>query len=212
MPSKRFFYEDEELITTTPGYNTEISSELKEKESVHGNIALVDGMGVRSTPYLEKHFNKLRLLAHEKLSIASAEIGTQKSALANEWAIVKSKVNDVVVEPVVPRLMDVLFPVLVVSVFVSRRSFPVRFLSTAAVGGFTFKHNMPQTYENIKSRFLTWEYENFPEAAKQQNDKFASLDVMASDVTKYTSQAKSDLQAQIHDARKWVVSALSDED
>lgn len=211
MTGKRLFYEDEELITTTPGYNTVISPELKEKESVHGTIALVDGMGVRSTPYLEKHFNTFRLMVHDKLSILNAELGTQKTALCNEIASLKAKVNGVVVEPVVPRIMDVLLPVLAVSVFVSRRALPVRFLSTGIVGFFTVKHNMPQTYGNLKKEFLDWEEEVFPEAVKQQNELAASACSLTKDLQKYSSQAKSDLQVRVHEARKWVVDALSDE-
>lgn len=211
MAGKRLFYEDEELITTTPGYNTEISKELKEKESVHGNIALVDGMGVRSTPYLEKHLNSFRLLAHDKLSIISAEFGTQKTALCNEINSLKAKVNGVVAEPVVPRIIDVLLPVLAVSVFVSKRSLPVRLVATGTVGFFTVKHNMPQTYGNLKKGFLDWEAEVFPEAVKQQNEIAATACSLTKDLQKYSSQAKSDLQVLVHEARKWVVDTLSDE-
>lgn len=211
MAGKRLFYEDEELITTTPGYNTEITPELKQKESVHGNIALVDGMGVRSTPYLEKHLNTFRLMVHDKLSILNAELATQKSALCNEITFLKAKVNSVVAEPVVPRIMDVLLPVLAVSVFVCKRALPVRFLATGTVGLFTVKYNMPQTYANLKKGFLDWEGEVFPDAVKQQNEIAASLCSLTKDVQKYSEQAKADLHALVHETRKWVVDALSDE-
>lgn len=211
MAGKRFFYEDEELITTTPGYNTEITQELEQKESIHGNIALVDGMGVRSTPYLEKHLNTVRLLAHDRLSIVFAELGTQKTALCNEFASLKAKVNDIVVEPVVPRIIDVLLPVLTTSVFVSKRAFPLRFVATTAVGLFTVKRNMPQTFDNLRNGFLKWEEEVLPEAVKQQNDLAASVSSLSEDLLKYTLQAQSDFQAQVHNARKWVVDVLSDE-
>ena len=81
MAPKRLFYEDDEVIITKPGFNVEISDDLKEQESSHGNISSIKGMGIRTAPVLEEYVNKTRLILHEKLSYYGAELGTQQSAL-----------------------------------------------------------------------------------------------------------------------------------
>lgn len=211
MGAKRSFYEDEELITTKPGYNAEISSELREKESAHGNISFIEGMGVRTTPYLEKHFNNLRLYLHDKLSVASAELGTQTTALSNEWNSFRSKLDEIILEPVIPDCVNVVFPVLVASIVVSRRSLPVRFLATSTVFGLSVKYYMPRTYNATTSKIVQWEKENYPELwQKGQEVGEATLDVLA-DLNKLRELLKLDLQRQVHEARVWVVKLLEDE-
>lgn len=210
MPSKRSFYGDEELITTKPGYNAEITSELQEKESAHGNISFIQGMGVRTTPYLEKHFNNLRLYVHDKLSIVNAELGTQKTAVANEWATFKSKVDEIIVEPVIPDCVNVIFPTLIASIVVSRRSLPIRFLATSTVFGVSVKYYMPRTYEKSKSKILGWEKESYPEIWKQQEEFGGQMRDLVGEFEKYKAQLKQDLQKQIHEARLWVAKLLED--
>lgn len=211
MGSKRSFYEDDELITTKPGYNAEITKDLQEKESSHGNISFVEGMGVRTTPYLEKHFNSVRQYLHEKVSIASAELGTQKTALANEYATFKSKVDEIILEPVIPDCVNVIFPVLVASIVVNRRSLPLRFLATSAVFGLSVKYYMPRTYGAAKSKVVLWEKENLPDLWQQQIEAEKSAKDFAAGVTEYSELLKIDLQRQIHEARLWVAKLLQDE-
>lgn len=210
MPAKRSFYGDEELITTKPGYNAEITKELQEKESSHGNISFIQGMGVRTTPYSEKHFNNLRLYAHDKWSILAAELGTQKTAVANEWSTIKNKVGEVIVDPVIPDCVNVIFPTLIASVAVGRRSLPIRFLATSAVFGVSVKYYMPRTYANTKSKLLLWEKETYPEFWKQQQEFGEQARDLVADFEKYRAQLKQDLQKQIHEARLWVAKLLED--
>lgn len=208
---KRSFYEDEELVTTKPGFNAEINSELKEKESAHGNISFIDGMGVRTTPYLEQHFNALRLYVHDKLSVVGAELATQKSALNNEYNYLKSKVDEVVVDPVLPDIMNVVFPLLVTSVLVSRRSLPVRFAVSTFVAGASVKYYMPRTYEATKSKLLAWEQHNLPEVYNQQTELSATFADYIKEASKLSEQAHQDLLQQVHVARKWVQEVFDDE-
>lgn len=206
----RSFYEDEELITTKPGFNTEINDVLKEKESSHGNISFVKGMGIRSTPYLETYISSLRKTLHENLSILSAELGTQKTAFFNEYANLQEKIDEVIKEPVVPQLVNIVGPILLTSVIVSRRSLPIRFVATAFVGGSCFKYYMPNTYNQVKGKLLDFEKETFPELAKQRTELLSTLVLYKNDADKYSASAKEDLQHQIHQARQWLENVLKD--
>lgn len=210
MAGKRHFYEDEELITTKPGFNTEISAQLKEKESAHGDIAYVDGMGVRTTPYLEKHLNAFRLYAHDKLSVAAAELGTQVSALGNEFNYLKSKIDEVVVDPVVPNLVNVVFPILVTSVLVHRRSLPVRFAVSTFVAGAAVKYYMPHTYDAAKTKLVTWERESLPELYESQQQLAASLYAHKEATVEHGQYLKLKLRQQVHEAREWIQKTLDD--
>lgn len=206
----RSFYEDEELIITKPGFNTEINADLKEQESSHGNISFVEGMGVRSTPYLEKYTEKLRLALHENLSILSAELGTQKTAILNEYANLQNKVDEVIKEPVVPQLVNVVGPLLLTTILVSKRSLPVRFVATTLVGGLSVRYYMPKTYEAAKTKLIAFEKENLPEVQKQRLDIMKHLDVYKHDAEKFADRRQKDLQRQVHHARKWVEKVMRD--
>lgn len=211
MGGKRSFYGNDELITTQPGYNAEITKELQEKESSHGNISFVEGMGVRTTPYFEKHFNNLRLFIHSKWAVASAELGTQKTALANEWNNFKSKLDEIILEPIIPDCVNVVFPMLVASIAVSRRSLPVRFVATSAVFGLSVKYYMPRTYQATKSKILLWEKESYPDLWQKQKEVGEAVRGLAADVNKLRELLRLDLQRQVHDARVWVAKILDDE-
>lgn len=207
----RSFYEDDELITTKPGYNAEITPELKQKESSHGNIAFIEGMGVRTTPFLEKHFNSLRLMLHDKLAVVNAELGTQSTALANEWNTLRGKFQGLVKEPFLPGVVDVVFPALVGSILVHKRALPIRFLVPTLFAGVAFRYNMPRTYEVTKSKILDWEQTNFPQAYTQQNELAATACEYNREALILAEQAKIDLQRQVHEARKFVVQLLGDD-
>lgn len=207
----RAFYEDDELITTKPGYNTEASAELKEQESSHGNISFVQGMGVRTAPFLESHFNALRLRLHDQVSVLSAELGTQQTALANEWRNLRSKAEGLIVDPVFENLPDIVLPALAGSILVSKRALPLRFIVPTLFGGVAFKYRMPESYNNIKSKALDWENETFPEVYKQQTELSAAIASYKGDAKKLTEEAKLDLQRQVHKARAYVAELLSDD-
>ena len=206
----RAFYEDDKLVSTTPGLNVEMSPVLKEQKSAHGNISFLNGMGVRSAPYLEKYAEKLRLVLHERLSVASAEIDTQKSALVNEFANLKQIVTDIVQEPVVPQLINVVGPVLLTSVVVAHRSLPVRFVATTFVGGACVKYYMPRTYAEAKTQLLLTEKMHFQQSQRVRADVLAQLDAFQSDARAFGNRAENDLQRQIHQARKWLERVFED--
>ncbi|GEQ71012.1 hypothetical protein JCM33374_g4693 [Metschnikowia sp. JCM 33374] len=211
MAPRRSFYEDDELVTTKPGINAEIQPELKQQESAHGNISFVDGMGVRTTPYLEKQANAFRHYVHDKASVLLAELGTQKTAVANEWANLQSKINDTILDPVFPGVVSFVFPILVTNVFVAKRALPLRFLASSLVAGVSLKYNMPLTYLASKGKLAAWEKENFPELHKQQGDLFQIAHVWVQDAKVLRDDAKLDLQKSVHDARIALIKALDDE-
>lgn len=206
----RSFYEDEELVVTKPGFNTEINKDLKEKESSHGNISFVEGMGVRSTPYLEKYVEKLRLTLHENLAVLGAELGTQTTAISNEYSNLKDKIDELIKEPVVPQLVNVVGPILLTSVIVSRRSLPLRFFATSLVGGTCVKYYMPKTFDLVQHKLLALEKEQFPESKKQREQILKHINVYKKDAEKFSERTQKDLQRQIHHARKWLERVMRD--
>lgn len=208
---RRSFYEDDELVTTKPGINAEIQPELQAKESSHGNISFVDGMGVRTTPYLEKQANAFRHFLHEKTSVLAAEIGTQKTAFVNEWHTLQSKLDETILDPVFPGVVSFVLPILVTNVFVAKRALPLRFLASSLVAGVSLKYNMPLTYVASKGKLCAWEKENFPELHKQQQELASAANLWVKDAKVLRDQAKVDLQKQVHDARLALVKAWDDE-
>lgn len=204
----RHFYENDDRVITTPGYNQEIPADLKEQESSHGNISFVDGMGVRSTPYLEKQANAVRTYFLGFLSIIGAELGTQKTAVINEWNTLKAEVDSVVVDPVFPQVANVIAPILVSAVAVSRSNLAVRFAVTSAVGAFATRHYMPRTFNNVVSTIAETEEKNFPELYRLQNELLQSTKSLSVELGKYVDVAEIDLQRQIHEARAYIAKIL----
>ncbi|KAF8000723.1 hypothetical protein HF325_004512 [Metschnikowia pulcherrima] len=174
--ARRSFYEDDELVTTKPGMNAEIQPELREKESSHGNISFVDGMGVRTTPYLERHSNALREFIRNNTRVILAELGTQQTALRNEWLNLKAKIDETILDPVFPGIVSLLFPVLATNVFVARRALP---------------YNMPLTYLAAKGKLLAWEKQNLPEFYQQRHELVTAANVWVDDARVLRAQAKS---------------------
>lgn len=209
--ARRSFYKDEEDVVTKPGVNAEIRLDLKEAESAHGNITFVEGMGVRTTPYLEKYANNLRHFVHGNLHVLEAELATQKTALCNEWQILKHKVDRLVVDPVFPNVVDFVLPILVTNLAVSRRAFPLRFLASSVATGVSLKFAMPKTYAVVKGDLLSIEKDSFPEFRHQRIIILDSLKGYMAEALQMGQQSKLDLQRQIHDARQYVVKFLSDE-
>lgn len=211
MGGKRLFYEDDEFVTTKPGVNAEIKPELAQKEGAHGNIRFIDGMGVRSTPFLERHANTARQFLHHHLSIIGAELATQKTALSNEWANLTKKVDEVVVDPVFPNVVSFVFPILAVNVFFARLALPTRFLIGVFTTGVSLEVNMPRTYKQISHIVLDFEKEHFPKAFEQQKETAQSFQQVLKQAETFGQQAKLDLQQLIHNARKYVIEALKDD-
>ncbi|OBA20974.1 hypothetical protein METBIDRAFT_42108 [Metschnikowia bicuspidata var. bicuspidata NRRL YB-4993] len=209
--ARRSFYEDDEVVTTKPGVNTEIKPELKERESAHGNISFVDGMGVRTTPYLEKQANKFRHFVHEKTSVMIAELGTQKTAFCNEWQNLQTKLNETIVDPVFPGVLNFVFPILVTNVFVAKRALPLRFVASSLAAGLSLKYNMPLTYLASKGKLCAWEKDNLPELYEQQQELVSAANVWVKDARILRDQAKVDLEKLVHDARVAIAKALEDE-
>ncbi|KAM9939706.1 hypothetical protein OXX80_000816 [Metschnikowia pulcherrima] len=209
--ARRSFYEDDELVTTKPGMNAEIQPELREKESSHGNISFVDGMGVRTTPYLERHSNALREFIRNNTRVILAELGTQQTALRNEWSNLKAKIDETILDPIFPGIVSLLFPVLATNVFVARRALPVRFLASSVVFGVSLKYNMPLTYLAAKGKLLAWEKQSLPEFYQQRHELVTAANVWVDDARVLRAQAKADLQSSIHNARLALIKAWDDE-
>ncbi|EAZ62862.2 predicted protein [Scheffersomyces stipitis CBS 6054] len=209
--AKRSFYEDDELVVSKPGFNAEISPALKEKESAHGNISFVEGMGVRTTPFLEQYSNKLRLWLHDKVSIYGAEVDTQKTAFLNEVSTVSNGVKSTIHEPVLPNLVYILTISLTGSILASRRSLPVRFATPLVFGGFALNHYMPKTFDTIVSNYENYEKSQFPEFNKQKQELvFDNYNNIKKQVDVSISEANVTLQKSVHEARKYLCDIFGD--
>lgn len=206
----RSFYGDDEFVETKPGYKSEISKALKEKESLHGNISFVEGMGIRSTPYLESVVNQCKTFLLEKFSIANAELGTQVSAARNELRSLTNKAQDLIQEP--DRLLDVTIPTIVSAIMVNNRAAPLRILFPITVSAAAFRIAMPKTYEAAKNEVLEWESKNYPETFKQQQELLKSAQELAEQFCKARDQSKLDLQRSVHNARVYLTELWRDDE
>lgn len=212
MVSKRSFYADDEDSITKPGFNSKITEELKEKESAHGNISFIQGMGIRTVPIFEKYSNKFRLFLHEKLQVYSAELETQKSAASNEWNMVKSEYSQVITEPVLPSLIYILTVSLTGSILVNRRSLPVRFITPLVFGGIAFNYFMPESYANAQRKLIGLEKDNYPEVYKQQNELIDQYKEYKKQFNQSLFQAETQLQKNIHEVNVYLSDLLSDDE
>lgn len=201
----RHFYADDETTVTKPGFNDKISDKLKEQEGPHGNISFIEGMGVRTVPILEKYSNRARLFLHDKLQIYLAELGTQTSALANEWQLLKGHVNSIITEPVLPGLIYILTASLTGSILVNRRSLPLRFITPLAFGGVAFKYALPQLYLNTKAKLEAAEKDNFPEVYQQQVELKQQAQQLSNQADAALEDANVQLQSFVHRAKAVIV-------
>lgn len=205
----RSFYGDDEFVDTKPGYKGEISDALKEKESLHGNISFVEGMGIRSTPYLESLVNLTKTFIQDKFSIANAELGTQLSAFRNEITYYMDQIATYTREEA---FLGVTIPTLVSAIVVNKKSAPVRIFFPLAVSAVSFRLAMPKAYGAVKDKVSHWEQEKYPDAYKQQQDLSRSARELAEQFRVVREQAKLDLQKNVHDARVYVTDLLKDDE
>lgn len=207
----RSFYGNDEDLTTKPGVNKEISTELQKKETPNGNVSFIEGMGVRSTPLLETQFNNIRSFFHEKLNIAEAEIGTQISAASNELRTFWDKGNSLIKDDR-SKFLDVSIATVVAAAIVGRRPAPVRWLVIPAVLALTFRYTMPLTYEVSKERMLSWQKEQFPDFYSQQESLLQSSGDVILEIRKLQESMKLDLQETIHNTRKVLAESWNDDE
>lgn len=210
MAPKRLFYEDDEVIITKPGLNVEISDDLKEQESSHGNISFIKGMGIRTAPVLEEYVNKTRLILHEKLSYYGAELGTQQSALCNEYRTIKNEVQSSIKEPVLPNLIYILTSSLTGSILVNRRSLPLRFITPVIFGGVAFNYFMPRSYNVVQEKFTTYEKENLPDAYKNQITLAEKYQDFKKGLFEGLDNTSTQIENSVHDARLYLADIFSD--
>ncbi|PSK38597.1 hypothetical protein C7M61_002532 [Candidozyma pseudohaemuli] len=205
----RSFYGDDEFVDAKPGYKGEISDALKEKESLHGNISFVEGMGIRSTPYLESIMNKTKTFIQDKFSIANAELGTQLSAFRNEFTNYMDEILSFTRDE---SELGVTIPTLVSAIVVNKKSAPLRIFFPLAVSAVSFRLAMPKTYGAVSDKVSRWEQEKYPDAYKQQQDLSRSARELAEQFRVVREQAKLDLQKNVHDARVYVTDLLKDDE
>lgn len=205
----RSFYGDDEFVDTKPGYKGEISEALKEKESLHGNISFVEGMGIRSTPNLESIVNLTKTFIQDKFSIANAEVGTQISAFRNEFTYYMDQVATFTREEY---FLGVTIPTLISAIVVNKKSAPVRIFFPLAVSAVSFRLAMPKAYGAVRDKVSRWEQEKYPDAYKQQQDLSRSARELAEQFRVAREQAKLDLQKNVHDARVYVTDLLKDDE
>mmetsp|Transcript_5910 Transcript_5910/g.7221 ORF Transcript_5910/g.7221 Transcript_5910/m.7221 type:complete len:213 (-) Transcript_5910:2206-2844(-) len=210
MAPKRLFYEDDEVIITKPGFNEEISEDLKQQESSHGNISFVKGMGIRTAPVLEEYVNKARLVLHEKLSYYGAELGTQQSALCNEYKTIKNEVQSSIKEPVLPNLIYVLTSSLTGSILVNRRSLPLRFITPVIFGGVAFNYFMPRSYNVVQEKVTNYEKENLPNVYKNQITLAENYQDFRKNLFQGLDNTASQIENSVHEARLYLIDLFSE--
>lgn len=206
----RSFYEnDDSLVIGKPGSpTTEISPELESQESSHGYILFVQGMGVRTAPYLELFINKFRLATHDKLSVAEAEVSNVKSAVYNEVHSISNEISTTIQEPVLPNLIYILTLSLTGSILVRHRILPTRFVIPLAIGIAATSYFMPQTYGTLVSKYNNWEVKQFPEVHQQRLLLKQNYKELKNAGGIYIKDANVDLQRLVHVAREYVTDLL----
>lgn len=211
MAPKRSFYEDDKFVVSKPGFSAEIDSKLEEKESSHGNISFIHGMGIRTTPILEQYTNQARLFLHEKLSYYGAEVSTQISAFQNELHTLQQEVHSIIKEPVLPNLIYVLTATLTGSILVNRRALPLRFITPVVFGGAAFRYYMPNSFEQARLNYDHFEETNFPEVSKLRQELAVLGQGYKRAFNGFIDDANIELQRSVHTGRVYLKSLLEDD-
>lgn len=203
--TKRSFYEDDSNVSSTPGLAEPIPADLKAKEGVHGEVSFVEGMTVRSSPYLEKYANQVRFYIHDKYTVLAAELATQRLAFRQEWNSVASFVNnDLIKDPVLPNSIYILTVTLLGSIAARNRSLPLRFLSPAVFGTGALAYYAPNTFNAAKGHLCKLERENLPEVYQQQQELKKQWDLLKLEGEKLTVQLEQDIQSGVHQTRDFI--------
>lgn len=207
----RSFYEDDDNVVNTPGLDTKIPSKLQKEESLHG-ADIIRGMAVRTTPVLEKYANDIRHWVFDKYQVYGAELETQRSLLNNEWTSLKSEVNSLIADPVLPQGIYILTASLTGSILVNRKLLPVRFLTPLVVGLAATAYWMPNTFNNITAKLGHFEQQYAPQAYQEQQKFFKeNLANLDDEFKRGLRYANGSLQMTIHDARLKVANAFGEE-
>ncbi|ODV85065.1 hypothetical protein CANARDRAFT_23615 [[Candida] arabinofermentans NRRL YB-2248] len=149
MAGKRSFYSDDEG-QTTPGLNQPIPKELEAAESPSFKTTqFVEGKLIQTNSYVTKYSKQARQYLVNKLDIFDSELANLKSASKNEWECLKSKYNELVVEPVLPNSLFALTAALSGSILVNRRGLFTRFVTPLGFGIAGFAYFMPLSFKNV---------------------------------------------------------------
>lgn len=204
----RSFYSDDETVNAVPGISQlKMSKEAEKKESLN-EVDYIDNMPIRSTPYLESLVHQSRKFLYVNLSVYGAEWETQKSAFWNEYASLKNLYKDVVVEPVLPNLLNILTATLGSSILVNRRSLPVRFVVPLLTGGTSYYYFMPKSFEN--SRQLAMEFEKqYPQVWDAQQQSIGQLCDLKKSAQSTLAEANQELVRQVGVARKYLIDTIN---
>lgn len=206
----RSFYENDERVITKPGYNAEISDDLKEKEGFHGIVGFVNGMEIRTFPTLEKYAHKARVILNDNLSYYGAEFSTQFSSVSNELANFSDEIKSVIKEPVLPAGIFVLTSALTGSILANRRALPVRFFTPLVFGGFAYKYFMPQSYCATAAKITAYEKLYLPELYEQHVELTHKVRNERENITQQSEDAKIQLQQSVHNMREFLINFFSE--
>ncbi|KAG7195039.1 uncharacterized protein KQ657_004152 [Scheffersomyces spartinae] len=202
---KRSFYEDDSDVISIPGLATAIPEDLKAKEGAHGEVSFVDGMTVRTSPYLEKYANEVRYYVHDKYTIIAAELATQRLALRQEWNSVTSFLNnDLIKDPLLPNSIYILTITLLGSIAARNRGLPLRFLTPAVFGTGAVAYYAPNTFNATKSHLCQLERENLPELYQQQQQLKSQWDALKDKGDRLSAQLEAELQNSVHQTRAFI--------
>lgn len=171
----RSFYENDSPIANKPGTTQPLTPQQAQDDKPHGDVSLIDGMVIRTTPLLEQWTSKIRHSFNTKFQILEAELGTQSLALRNEWSSIKQEYHSIVNEPILPNGMYILTAFLTGSILARNRNIGVRFITPLLFGGVALDYFMPRTFANIVLRYEIAEKEKVPEWSKKRQETIKDL-------------------------------------
>ncbi|CCE83510.1 Piso0_004088 [Millerozyma farinosa CBS 7064] len=209
MAGRRNFYEKDDDIIAQPGVNVEISEKLKEQESPKGHISFIDGMGIRTLPYLEKYSTKLRLFVHEKSTYYGSELSNLNSAINNEFQTFQGEVKSLIKEPILPGGIYILTAALTGSIFARNRGIVLRFFTPVVFGGCAFKYFLPSSFNSSSEKLLHYEQKKYPEVYDKQNYYKQELLKLKNQSLEAVEDSKAELMRAVHSTRTYIADLLS---
>lgn len=209
MAGKRNFYEKDDEIISQPGLNVEISEKLREQESPKGHISFVDGMGIRTLPYLEKYSTKLRHFIYEKSTYYGSELSNLNSAFNNEFQTFKGEVKSLVKEPILPGGIYILTAALTGSIFARNRGIALRFFTPVVFGGCAFKYFLPNSFDSSKAKLIHLEQTKYPEVYQKHKYYKGVILKLTNQLFETLDDFKAEIMRAVHSTRTYIINVFS---
>lgn len=210
MAPSRNFYEDDEVSSTTPGLNEQMSKELEKKESIQlsEDVSIFNGMTIRAPEFANKYLKDARLFLYKQLVLVENELSTTKTAINNEYADLKYQYHQMVEEPLLPNLIYILTGSLTGSIIVRNRLLPIRFITPLIFGTAVFALSMPKTFDNTLTLLSQYE-QKWPELYETHRLVNALTRDYYQQSIDYKTKLDNDLVYQVGKARKYLTDLVN---